>query len=436
MRLVPSLAAAALLAIGMVLPVGAVVIDINRSPSSAVVPNLSSHPYGGVGFVYSKESACTGTVIAPKLVLTAAHCLGKKPKKMSFYIPFEDAPAISARGKGVRYPGINKKLPPFEQLSVPDVAVIKLKKALPTWVPSYALLQAVQVPLGQAFEFVGYGMTGTGLTGGESGTATPYVKRFARNEAEQIVPGGRFFSADFDGGANLGPDPVNTGPDSTGLPANNVFGTLGTGVLEGMISFGDSGAPAFYNPAVAAAVLIARDSTLDFGPVSDVPLLMGVASYGTIFDLTQLFSSYGTSGSWAATVSVVDWIAKQGKGVTIVSGAILCLPGQICATATSNDFALPISKGCLEGYACSTLLGDLTQVAAGGSSGTPSMTTFAALTTPEGVAGVAAAGMPAGQGVAATAQVPLDDSFGFLGAALAMTAALGLRRGSRRRVRA
>jgi hypothetical protein len=303
---------AVLALLGGALPAGAVTLDPFRDPASAVVPNSAAHPWGGIGVVESEAGTCTGTPVSRRLVLTAAHCVAAR-SAMRFAVPFDDAPAVAIAGRAERHPGYDPDRGPWEQ-AVPDVAVIRLDTALPDHVPTYGLLDAPAPPRGQPFDIVGYGLTGTGLTGGVPAPDGPWVKRFARNEADLLDPAGVSFTADFDGGD----------ADRMGSP--------GLGPTEGMIGFGDSGSPALYNPASVAEQLSTRDPSLVFGPVVDRPLVMGVASYLTIYDPDQAFSSFGSTGTWTSASAFSEWLFDQDDGIDRVAAALDCprcgLPGE------------------------------------------------------------------------------------------------------------
>ncbi|CAN5756504.1 hypothetical protein BH23PSE1_BH23PSE1_00230 [soil metagenome] len=265
--------AAALVICGLAVPAGAVTIDLNRDPLAAIVPNGAGHVYGGVGTV---NATCTGTPLTRRLVLTAAHCVAGS-RSATFSLPLARR-TISRRGTAASFPGYDFSLEPFEQIAAPDLAVLRLARGLPRRVPTYALLQSAAMPLGHAFEVVGYGGTGIGTIGGLWGSESVSVKRFARNELDRADPSGLFFSADFDGGRLLAPG-APTGPGSTGLERWNRVGSLGTGILEGGIFVGDSGGPAFYSAAIAAEVL--GESPRQPAAHADRPLVIGVASFIT-----------------------------------------------------------------------------------------------------------------------------------------------------------
>lgn len=339
---------AAALALGLAGPAAAVTIDINRNPADAVVPNRVAHPYGGVGLVTSPAGSCTGTPLSRRTILTAAHCIGTDPGPLRFVLPREGKSAIRRAGRPIVHPSYDGRAEPFDQLGAHDAALVRLKRKLPPRVPTYALLGGERPPLGQAFEFVGYGLTGTGATGYQPGSTDFATKRMARNELEAMEPGGLHFMADFDGGRRLGPG-AEGGPDSTGLRANNRFGSRGTGVLEGLPAPGDSGGPAFYNPSVAAEVLAARNPGLVFADLPDAPLVMGVASFLTTYDRSQSFSGFGTTASWTWTGPLAEFITAVDPRVRVVQDALLCPDpggcggdGRAPALAASAPASIPL----------------------------------------------------------------------------------------------
>lgn len=67
------------------------------------LPDLTQLPFRAIGLLEAAESACTGTLVGPNLVLTAAHCLtdgeGNEIEQVSFFAGF--GPAGSAGSAGI-----------------------------------------------------------------------------------------------------------------------------------------------------------------------------------------------------------------------------------------------------------------------------------------------------------------------------------------------
>lgn len=298
-------------------PGSAVTIHDSRAFRHAVAENALTHVFGGVGEVSDRNGTCTGTPLTRRVVLTAAHCITTRRGRAEFSIPLEDGRAIHRTGQGRRFPGYDHRLDPFQQLRIPDAAILRLDRRLPRRVTTYAVVDAPQPPVGHPVEFVGFGMTGRGLSGAlPSFFGNPDVKWFARNELERVSRSGVFFSADFDDGR-------------TGLLARNRFGSTGLGAMEGMIAPGDSGGPAFYRQRLAKWVLKNNDPSLRFGRLSNQPLIMGVASY-TADAFGGWESNYGTVGSWTWSGAFADWIREIVPDASVIGDAVICPRGSTC----------------------------------------------------------------------------------------------------------
>ena len=267
----------------------AITITDGRSSAQSILTTDRDSRFNGVGLV---GTGCTGTAIASNLVLTAAHCFASDQRRSSFLIPFSDVnDSVSQSGDLFIFPGYDRAKQSFDQLSFPDLAVIKLDNPLPNYVRTYGINSAFP---GAISGHVGYGRTGTGVSGQLPGTDG--TKRFGFNEVERIEENGNYFVTDFDGSGA------------------NTLGDNGLGLLEVATAPGDSGGPVFFNPARNLSFNIAKNPPppgTTFKLTPDVDYIMGVTSYGTWargqdqagYGSLSYFTNVGPFAYWAQKFS-------------------------------------------------------------------------------------------------------------------------------------
>ena len=135
---------------------------------------LANHGSGG-GF-------CTGVVIAPTVVLTAAHCVSA-PTATRIYFKSGEAPVFMEISAIVIHPQYKAQAPHTRERSI-DLALIRTRAALPSAFKPIALEERTP-RVGDAYGLSGYGVTREGR--GETGGVLRWARLSARAPLSNIL---------------------------------------------------------------------------------------------------------------------------------------------------------------------------------------------------------------------------------------------------------
>lgn len=224
--------------------------------------NTPASPFAGV---VSIAGGGSGVLLDSTHVLTAAHVIEDSGNNgLTVFVNYAGDKTFTI---GSQSSAVDGQFQGVTGSDAGDIGIITLSQPVPSYVPTYRLYTQA-LTAGTTLTFVGYGASGSGVTGYNAPYGSDTVKRVGENNADMAAvdaPGGfdyaplgagsHTFLYDFDG------------PDSS----TNIFGdpsdpknlTLDND-KETTIGNGDSGSPAFLYDAATGHYLIAGINDFDF----------------------------------------------------------------------------------------------------------------------------------------------------------------------------
>lgn len=263
------------------------------SPAAAITggaPDGNAHPY--VALIFDEHSLCTGTLIAPTIVLTAGHCTTSfEADGSQVYVTFDPAPTVAS----TLYAGTPHTDPKYVPVQLPaaasaashDVGLIVLAQAVD--MAHYGALPAPDaagrlIPDDSQLTAVGYG-----------------VQSFSPSGEEDDSIFGSRATADL----TLAAAPDSIAPGVLAL-------TPGDGPNRGDVCYGDSGGPLFVGET-ATIVAVVSGGTDDR---CQGPSLAARVDTPDVLNFIQSFT--GTSGTNGSTSASSPDQAIFGSGTSVV----------------------------------------------------------------------------------------------------------------------
>jgi len=252
------------------------------SPEARIDANTPDSPFSGVGSVTVDGGVYSGTLIAARYVLTAAHVAPDDPARATFNVCIDGTQAVRIPVvRSVRHPAF--RVVALDAVEF-DIALLELAHEAPAAARRYVIWRG-PVRAGMRIALAGFGASGAGSAPPSVGPRDT-VRRTGANLIDWVKRAKDSPHAPLAYRFTFDPPPENR-PERTR--------SLGNAIETGLAG-GDSGCPALVG-APGALQLLGVNTLIARGK-----------------DSPGALSTYGTVGAGAVAAAHLDWIADIAEG--------------------------------------------------------------------------------------------------------------------------
>jgi autotransporter-associated beta strand protein len=333
------------MAVGLVSVRASVGLTIRADTPESEYQALAAEPqYAASGYIDaigSQDSFGSATLIAPDWVLTSAHNV----------TPTEAPPAYPASELSF---GLGPSTTPFDAGSNSvaqvvldpsytddisqgnDLALLKLSTPITNVAPAVLYSSSLPSELNQTATIVGYGLTGTGLTGDSSsaGTRLAVTQTIDAFGGQTTTGGGTTYSF-----AGYSSNYMLTDFDEPGVPSASVMGGSMPGTLEGCPVLGDSGGGLYLT--VNGQTYLAGVTTLTYAEPNNPLSINNDGHYGDVGFYIRLGASQSVSFIDSTLQTNSTWTSGSGTWASLANWTNQNIPEFQGATANFGNTSKP-----------------------------------------------------------------------------------------------